>query len=595
MPKKVLTVILILSLVIGCLIGVGMVSAEKTAEGWDGTVAEEFASGDGFSPETAFLIKNASQLALAVTYGPSSEGRYFKLANDIVINPDLKSNPKSWFDADCDLPADDRIFCGTFDGNGYTVSGLYYSGEGKNTGLFPIITEKTKIKNLRIANSYIEGVTYAGAVAGFLSVANTGWYVNGYSDNYPSLRYCAIAEDVTVKAKNAAAYAGLVVGNGASYVSIDNCFFAAKLEGEEHSGAEAGDYWTHGWDQWFFLTNIFSVTPFNTYRNSVKGENVYTTLSYENMPDWFTKLSETEAKGDNAQSSMPGLDFTKIWMVNENAYPSLNVFFRTETYKVSFDVSAVEGAKPIPDLEAQKGRKFTIPAAPDNCHWLIENSAVSGEVYITKDTVIKAELHSGGNATCNQKAVCTVCGSEYGEISKTHGSVSFVGKYPPSCSETGYTGDEVCDICGKLIKKGLIIPKTAHSFVDDECVECGASKSSGTIINADIEPTVPVAPPKNTTSQPESTAKPAPPSTDNSDKAVEEINSKPEENEPTVKPDNEDAKTVSDTNTENDSGTDSENVLLTVLISLSALLFVSAAAMFIIYFRNAKAYSPKQI
>lgn len=215
MPKKVLTVFLILSLVIGCLIGVGMVSAEKTAEGWDGTVAEEFASGDGFSPETAFLIKNASQLALAVTYGPSSEGRYFKLANDIVINPDLKSNPKSWFDADCDLPADDRMFCGTFDGNGYTVSGLYYSGEGKNTGLFPIITEKTKIKNLRIASSYIEGAAYAGVVAGFLSVANTGWYVNGYSDNYPSLRYCAIAEDVTVKAKNAAAYAGLVVGNGA--------------------------------------------------------------------------------------------------------------------------------------------------------------------------------------------------------------------------------------------------------------------------------------------------------------------------------------------------------------------------------------------
>lgn len=583
MPKKVLTIILILSLAIGCFVGVSTVSAENTVAVWDGTIATEFASGDGFSPESAFLIKNASQLALAVTYGPSSEGRYFKLANDIVINDDLNRNPKKWFDADCDAPADERKFCGIFDGNGYTVSGLYYSGDGKNVGLFPIITEKTRIKNLRIANSYIEGATYAGAVAGFLSVAHTGWYVNGYSDNYPSLRYCAIAEDVTVKAKNAAAYAGLVVGNGASYVSIDNCFFSAKLEGSEHSGVEAGDYWTNGWDQWFFITNVFSASPFNTYRSAVKGENVYTTNATCHS-SICTKLTEDQAKGDNAQTNMSGFDFNKVWMINQGAYPSLSVFFRTEVYNVSFDVSAIAGAKPIPDLEAQKGRKFTIPAPPDGCHWLIDGSAVSGEVYIEKDTVITAAAHEGGKSTCKEKAVCTVCGSEYGEISKTHGAITYVGKYDATCSETGYTGDEFCSVCNKLIKKGSIIPKTEHNFVDDECIECGASKSSGMIINADIEPTTVSKPSSGTTAV-------IPPKG--------EINAEEPENQETETapstPAEKSDTTPGSATTETENGGNGNNALLIVLIAVIALLFVSAVVMFIAYFANAKAFKPKRV
>lgn len=92
-------------------------------------------------------------------YG-SYSGKTIVLTNDIDLNPgwDASSgtepanvwNPLVWF-------------YGTFDGQGYTISGLYC--KSNNTAGFISNAAASKIKNLTVENSYFEGKSYAGFVA----------------------------------------------------------------------------------------------------------------------------------------------------------------------------------------------------------------------------------------------------------------------------------------------------------------------------------------------------------------------------------------------------------------------------------------------
>ena len=48
-----------------------------------------------------------------------------------------------------------------------------------------------------------------------------------------------------------------------------------------------------------------------------------------------------------------------------------------------------------------------------------------------------------------------------------------VGAKPATCTEDGYTGDEVCTVCGETVKKGEVIPATGHHYEDGKCTVCG--------------------------------------------------------------------------------------------------------------------------
>ena len=54
-----------------------------------------------------------------------------------------------------------------------------------------------------------------------------------------------------------------------------------------------------------------------------------------------------------------------------------------------------------------------------------------------------------------------------------HGTVTVVGQKDPTCTEEGYTGDKVCDDCGKVIEEGSVIEKTSHNYEDGKCTICG--------------------------------------------------------------------------------------------------------------------------
>ena len=73
-------------------------------------------------------------------------------------------------------------------------------------------------------------------------------------------------------------------------------------------------------------------------------------------------------------------------------------------------------------------------------------------------------------------------------IPATSHDTELVGAKDATCTEDGYTGDEVCKVCGVTVKQGEVIPALGHDYKDGKCSRCGAE-----------EPTTPVEPGKPAT------------------------------------------------------------------------------------------------
>lgn len=154
MKKRILTFVLSLVMILSCVtVSALAVEADNT---W---------YGDGSATE--YRIYDAADLlafAAALKGGESFDGKTVYLCNDVVLNSgsaaDWATNaPKNVYDA---LNSSSR-FSGTFDGQGYVISGLYTSGV-KDTGLIPYVRNTATIKNVTITNSYFAGTQYVSAV-----------------------------------------------------------------------------------------------------------------------------------------------------------------------------------------------------------------------------------------------------------------------------------------------------------------------------------------------------------------------------------------------------------------------------------------------
>ena len=73
-------------------------------------------------------------------------------------------------------------------------------------------------------------------------------------------------------------------------------------------------------------------------------------------------------------------------------------------------------------------------------------------------------------------------------VPATDHDTELVGAKDATCTEDGYTGNEVCKVCQTVVKQGEVIPALGHDYKDGKCSRCGAE-----------EPTTPVEPGKPAT------------------------------------------------------------------------------------------------
>ena len=158
---------------------------EKTMY-WNGTVADNFAGGEG-TIDKPYEISNAEQLFLLANAGTEeTTGKYYKLTGDINISNVYEGwendAPYSWTKKTAYLDGFGygNSFAGTLDGAGYTVRGLYYTDEITNNGtyaygLIPFVSANAVIKNLNVEDvaGNVTGDAYMGAVVGAAHVTET--------------------------------------------------------------------------------------------------------------------------------------------------------------------------------------------------------------------------------------------------------------------------------------------------------------------------------------------------------------------------------------------------------------------------------------
>lgn len=86
--------------------------------------------------------------------------------------------------------------------------------------------------------------------------------------------------------------------------------------------------------------------------------------------------------------------------------------------------------------------------------------------------IIMALGHTGGAATCSERAICSRCRNEYGDYNKSrHMHMELRDKEEPTSEKEGYTGDTYCLDCNTLLTKGDKIPKVSQTTTEDKKTE----------------------------------------------------------------------------------------------------------------------------
>lgn len=114
-----------------------------------------------------------------------------------------------------------NAYCGTFDGNGKTITGLYNLDSSKsNVGFFGTVEASGTVKNLRVKDAHFLGRLFVGAIAG----QNKGTILN-----------CAASATLSANT-----YIGGLVGQVLEGGSIANCYSTATVSATRDPGGIAG-------------------------------------------------------------------------------------------------------------------------------------------------------------------------------------------------------------------------------------------------------------------------------------------------------------------------------------------------------------------
>lgn len=177
---------------------------------------------DGF-----YLISTADELRLFASMVNGGQTRISaKLTADIELN-----NTEGWENWGSTPPANSwtpigDYFTGTFDGQGHTISGLYYVNNSDYpsyyAGLFGSLEGGGTVENVGVTKSYIQSSGYAGYTGytgGIVGLMNSG-----------TIRNCYCTGIVRCQGYGGGGIVGMNYGYDNS--TIENCYFAGRISSE---------------------------------------------------------------------------------------------------------------------------------------------------------------------------------------------------------------------------------------------------------------------------------------------------------------------------------------------------------------------------
>ena len=243
------------------------------------------------NPMEVYEISNAGQLywfAEQVNNGNTYiNGR---LKNNITVNTTLDENARVW----TPIGSEYRPYTGSFDGQGYTISGLYFNDENaKFVGLFGRTGYNYTIQHLALSNSYFKGSDYVGGLIGNAETI---------------LSNCYVTDSVTVEGSQ---NTGLLVGSnggtitncyapgvltGGGYGSYENCYYIGEDDGYDGTTAVTAEQMKSGEVAYLLQSGIV-------------GEEVYD----EETDSWVTQAPDEVWGQTIGTEDYPVFDGAKVY------------------------------------------------------------------------------------------------------------------------------------------------------------------------------------------------------------------------------------------------------------------------------------------
>ena len=306
-----------------------------------------------------YTVDDLIQFSNHIASGQDYYGTTVYLDNDLVVNEgDLSLMSQSELDAlrQWGNVSGDDAFKGTFDGQGHSISGIYFCPTKQtNTGLFGNPQEKSaQIKDLTIINSLVVAKDkYSGTLFGSakadISLSNlyididlrtdflySGGLVGYYTGKTLDMNSCVYAGTIEVKS-GVREIGGLVGCYGSGSLNIKNCAFLGKISGEaERVGGMIGGVWK----EFLSMSNSISMGSITSSADSVGAfigytgkavsltNNLYTqdyktvfmvsggSVSSKTKAPSTTNVSEEALNGAAAMSTLAKYGFFD-WKANE--------------------------------------------------------------------------------------------------------------------------------------------------------------------------------------------------------------------------------------------------------------------------------------
>ena len=396
-----------------------------------------------------YQISTADQLKLFRDIVNGSNGQTQNRGAYAVLTANIDLNNEPWTPIG---PDRDSAYTGTFDGQGHTVKNLSVTVNVHpgRAGLFGCVKDGT-----------IRKLTVAGSVS---CTANQGWCggIAGYAMD-ETIENCASLCTVSCTGIDArvGGIVGLVDYNSRTLI-IRDCYNIGKITGRSDNGSgDAGGicgFYMNG-----KISNCYNVGEIT---GSGYVSKIAVSAYNDSRPTNCYYLSDTD-------TDLNGTAKTAAEFANGDVLEELKAGQR--------DNNADPWADECQYLSAA-GKTLPVFNGQGDAHDHQSNDWESNETehwqVCTCGAVFHKAEHSGGTATCTQRATCTVCGAEYGDVLGHDFTTSWThddNEHWKQCSRC----DEKDDVSPHTWDSGTVTTAPTCTKAGEEtysCTKCGATK-----------------------------------------------------------------------------------------------------------------------
>lgn len=404
-----------------------------------------------------YQISTADQLKLFRDIVNGSNGQTQNRGAYAVLTANIDLNNEPWTPIGNYTEGNQIYYEGTFDGGGYTISGLNVTGKFRCASLFGAVKGGT-IKNLTVAGNVSHNYSSTGLdchVGGIVGSALDAATIENCSNN------CSVTG-------GSGDFIGGIAGSNINNARIIDCYNVGTITGTiiETGGVTGFNMGT--------ISNCYNVGTIKMLHNSnavgeIVGNNVGTVKNC-----YYLAGTNLNAVGQSNNGSITKTESkTAADFANDTVLALLKAGER--------DNNADPWADECKYLDAA-GKTLPVFNGQGDAHDHQSNDWKSNETehwqVCTCGAVFHKAQHSGGTATCTQRATCTVCGAEYGDALGHDFTTSWThddNEHWKQCSRC----DKKDDVSPHTWDNGTITTAPTCTKAGEEtysCTKCDATK-----------------------------------------------------------------------------------------------------------------------